>query len=75
MPNEKNKNMPADASEILNIKKATPTKTSLKIAIISFVVGVVIFVFAYIDMRQKTGLGTYNQPFLMSELVRICLGD
>lgn len=57
--------MSTDTSEKLKIKKIIPTKTSLKIAIISFIVGMVIFILAYIDMRQKTGLGVYNQPILM----------
>lgn len=57
--------MLTDTSEILKIKKTIPTKTSLKIAIISFVVGVIVFTLAYIDMRQKTGLGALNQPILM----------
>lgn len=57
--------MPTDIPKTLKPKKAMSTKTSIKIAIISLILGVVIFTLAYIDMRQKTGLGTLNQPILM----------
>ncbi|MEI7539781.1 MAG: phosphatase PAP2 family protein [Candidatus Saccharibacteria bacterium] len=57
--------MLTDTSEKPKIKKIIPTKTSIRIAIISFAVGVIIFTLAYIDMRQKTGLGSLNQPILM----------
>ena len=34
------------------------------IAIISLIIGVVVFIIAYIGMKQKTGLGALNQPIL-----------
>jgi undecaprenyl-diphosphatase len=40
------------------------TKKCINLAIISLIVGAVIFVFAYIGMHQHTGIGTLNQPVL-----------
>jgi undecaprenyl-diphosphatase len=40
------------------------TKKCISLAIISLVVGAVIFAFAYIGMHQHTGIGALNQPVL-----------
>ena len=45
-------------------KAAWSTKKCVSLAIISLIIGAVIFVFAYIGMHQHTGIGTLNQPVL-----------
>jgi len=47
-----------------NIKSVWITKKSVITAVICFVIGLIIFIIAYLGMRQNSGLGTFNQPVL-----------
>jgi len=46
------------------IKRPLSTKQRKIIAIISLVVGIIIFIIAYVSMSQKIGLDVLNQPIL-----------
>ncbi len=56
--------MALDIIESTNIKTAWTTKKSVITAVICFVIGLIIFIIAYLGMRQNSGLGTFNQPVL-----------
>lgn len=51
--------------ESSKVNKLLTTKQSLAIAIVSLVVGVIIFVIAYISMNQQIMIDTLNQPILL----------
>ena len=56
--------MALEIIESSRIKTAWSTKQCISLAIISLLFGIIIFVFAYIGMRQNTGIGVFNQPVL-----------
>ena len=56
--------MALDIIESTNIKTAWTTMKSVITAVICFVIGLIIFIIAYLGMRQNSGLGTFNQPVL-----------
>jgi len=51
-------------SESPKVKEQLSTKMRWIIATTSLLIGIIIFVFAYIGMEQQTGLGALNQPIL-----------
>lgn len=51
--------------ESSKVNKQLTTKKSLAIATVSLVVGVIIFVIAYISMNQQIMIDTLNQPILL----------
>ena len=56
--------MALTVTESPKVKEQLSTKMRWIIALISLLIGVVVFIIAYIGMKQKTGLGTLNQPIL-----------
>ncbi len=56
--------MTLSITESPKIKKPLSTKQRNIIAIISLVIGIIIFIIAYVSMSQKIGLDAYNQPIL-----------
>ena len=51
-------------TESPKIKNPITTKQRNIIAIVSLVVGIIIFIIAYVGMKQKIGIGVFNQPIL-----------
>lgn len=60
--------MALSVEESQKVKKPFTTKQSAVIAIVSLVVGLLIFFIAYIGMLDKTGLGKFN-PTILSWMV------
>jgi undecaprenyl-diphosphatase len=56
--------MALDILESTKITKKLSTKQAIIIALICFAFGIVIFILAYVGMRQNSGLGVYNQTIL-----------
>ena len=56
--------MALTVTESPKVKEQLSTKKRWIIAIVSLIIGVVVFIIAYIGMKQKTGLGALNQPIL-----------
>ena len=56
--------MALEITELPKQKSPLTTKHRLFFAIASLILGTILFVFAYIGMRQNTGLGSFNQPVL-----------
>jgi undecaprenyl-diphosphatase len=56
--------MALEITELPKQKLPLTTKRRLFFAIASFILGTILFVFAYIGMHQNTGLGSFNQPVL-----------
>ena len=56
--------MALEITELPKQKLPLTTKRRLFFAIASLILGTILFVFAYIGMRQSIGLGLFNQPVL-----------
>ena len=45
-------------------KRALSTKKRLNLAVVFLILGIIIFIAAYVGMKQQIGLGKLNQPVL-----------
>jgi len=56
--------MALEITELPKQKFSLTTKHRLFLAIASLILGIILFVLAYIGMRQSIGFGSFNQPIL-----------
>lgn len=56
--------MATDIAKTSKSKKEIPDKGKMSITIFSFVLGLIIFILAYVGMKQQIGLGKLNLPIL-----------